>query len=271
MRPCSSSVVTRAARFGSRCCGRMRFSKVIRDPTDVRDLSCWYDISDVNNGWRGNIVVGDKYMDRMYDLSGNEYDQGMDTAAWQPTLSTAIGGQITINGLQAVWFDGVNDRHVSTGFGGAISNVLTASGYTCFTVFVADSADADDEQIYGDQSGYWGVRMMVGPTVRIFNQDSVDTKTIDLSCAISATHVLVEWRDAATLYARLDGGSVSKIACGAIDDLTNNLRMGIAPGAAGYFHGEYGEQLIYNCTLSSREIAGLERYLASKWGVALGA
>lgn len=70
-------------------------------PKSLPGLLAWYDASQIAAADNTPLAAWD-------DLSGNGFTMSQATAADQPTYYSSTAGK-TVNGLPAVWFDGVDD------------------------------------------------------------------------------------------------------------------------------------------------------------------
>jgi hypothetical protein len=206
-----------------------------------------------------SVTLTGGFVSQWNDLSGNGINLSQSTEANRP-------GTATVNGRQAIDFDGSNDN---------LNNTTEVTPGTVFNVHIIDTAAG--QSVYGVQSGS-------GATVRssslIFSSLG-EYRSQSIASGFNAgfsggsrtanPRISVHTFSGTAIAGRLDGAGF-----GGTTTTTGTNVNGVWLGARNIggvlslpMDGKICEHLIYNRVLSDTEIATVERYLAAKWGVTL--
>jgi hypothetical protein len=224
------------------------------NPRTLSGLSAWYDASVTSS-----VTLTGGFVSQWNDLSGNGINLSQSTEANRP-------GTATVNGRQAIDFDGSNDN---------LNNTTEVTPGTVFNVHIIDTAAG--QSVYGVQSGS-------GATVRssslIFSSLG-EYRSQSIASGFNAgfsggsrtanPRISVHTFSGAAVAGRLDGAGF-----GGTTTTTGTNVNGVWLGTRNIggvlslpMDGKICEHLIYNRVLSADEISRVERYLAAKWGVTL--
>jgi hypothetical protein len=229
-------------------------------PSEIAPVG-WYDASDATT-----ITASGGAVSQWRDKSVNARDLSQSTLAARPLSGTA-----TINGLNAVDFDGSNDQLLTTGspFGGTVSNALVmavhrvdndASTGTLFTL-TGSSTAASRWQAHVPFNG--SVFFDTGGSSSV-NRVSLDygTGTGDIVLAgfygSVTDNVQQIYKNGSLLRGDATGHSVSTVGA-------THVGSG---GSTSYQNSTIGELIIVNGTVAAENRENLEGYLAHKWGLA---
>lgn len=153
----------------------------------------------------------------LYDQSGNGRTLTNATASQQPAFATGIGP----NGRAGAAFDATNDKLV----GPALSNFMTAASGYVVAVLMFNALATTNQQVWADTSGYVALMGQSASTLRVYLYDT-GYHTADETIAAGAVVVHEWWHQGGTLYARLNGGTVSSTAAGDVASLASFLGVG---------------------------------------------
>lgn len=208
-------------------------------PLDLSPV-LWLDAADT-----ATITESGGAVSQWDDKSGNGNHVTQGTAAAQPTTGTR-----TINGVNVLNFDGVND---------VLSNSLvTTQPTTSFVVGQFDSIGARDGLI-GNSSA--AIYQYDGGQLRAFYNAVLATAT----GLVGGAQVFTVTANSTSSVIRIDG--VQRTAGNAG---TNGYSAAFNVGLSyGYLDGAISEIIIVDGTLTAGEIADTEAYLAAKWGITL--
>jgi len=209
----------------------------------------WYDASDT-----GSITESSGSVSQWNDLSGNGYHLAQATATNQPTTGTR-----TLNGLNALDFDGTND-YMRTAFA-TIDQPRTIVIAANFDTIDTSSHITDGFLSTGNDRSVVGAFnttnwMMSGGTVL---SSSTTITTGD-------THAVVAFFSGSNSYLRLNGTEIASGNAGP------DGMVGIIVGTRYNLDPNYcsdmvlGEVVVYDRELQANELSAIESYLATKWG-----
>jgi len=217
------------------------------------DLSLWLEASDIST-----IINSGGFVSGWKDKSKNGNNVAQTTGANQPTT-----GIETINGVNALKFDGINDFLLRATFtGGALSQPNTifvvweqlgnASG---LGKLIDGGIGTNRHVLQVDANEGWqvfaGLVVIIAVAVP---QDIPFIRSVFFNTTSSEGYLN------GTL--EFTGGDVGPQSL-------NGLTIGARFDGTGLFEKKVGEIIIYNRLLSTPERTTVERYLSSKWGIAL--
>ena len=224
------------------------------NPKTISGLSAWYDASVTSS-----VTLTSGFVSQWSDLSGNAINLSQSTEANRPGIAT-------VNGRQAIDFDGSNDN---------LNTTTEVTPGTVFNVHIVDSTVA--QLVYGVQSG-------AGATLRSANlvfSSLGEYRSQSVASSFNAgfsggsrtanPRIVVHTFSGTAVAGRLDGAAFGG-ATSTTGGNTNGVWLGIRNinGTLSLpMDGKICEHLIYNRVLSADEISLVERYLAAKWGVTL--
>lgn len=240
------------------------------NPLYITDFSAWYDASDARTITQVANVVS-----QWGDKSGFSRHATQATGAAQPTT----GGR-TVNGLNALNFDGSNDRFDCSG-----DIMHSAAAMTCFAVCQSDFLASTDRRVFqfdtpastGD--GYHGMavgqattNMYTAVKMRAADTLRFATGTAQVTTNPFIGHSLVIGSNAAgannfvyTGQAPLVGAGLTANAYPA-SGMTGVIGALNTSGAAP-FDGAVCEMIFYKRALTTAERNQIGNYLAAKWGI----
>lgn len=221
-------------------------------PVNIADLNSWHDASDLAT------ITGSPLVTQWDDKTENGNDL-------TPPVNGPTTGAATINGLNALEFDGVNDALRRAAY-------TADPNTTIFAIFrpitVDDGADtvlnynaSNDFQIdAGVATGEFFGRFSnanLGVTALDTGIDMTGSNSL-LTTRLSSGDVEVTFRVNGTLTTTMAGYN------GNLDTPTT-LTLGANRGFNQFLHVAIGELLIYNRDLTPAEVAQVENYLTDKW------
>jgi len=224
-------------------------------PRRLAGLEAWYDASVLSS-----VTLTNGFVSQWNDLSGNSRNLTQTTEANRP-------GTATINGRQAIDFDGSNDH------------LLTASeamARTVFNVHLIDVANVG-QLIYSMNAGASPNQLWMSLVYSAANEYRSQSVAQSVNQGVSGGSRTANPRIAAFTFSgtastgRLDGAALAgTTATTGSNEPGIILGIRIISGTPSLpLDGKIGEHIIYNRVLSASEIATVERYLARKWGVTL--
>jgi len=220
-------------------------------PTDISGLQMWLDASDA-----ATITQSSGAVSQWNDKSGNLYHATQGTGANQPL--TGVG---SVNGKNAIRFDGVNDTMISTLHNSGISN----GDVTILSVFKYTSATTRSWLLRLRGTTNYGVSLddsATGNDVFATNSSSV-IKTPKYSD--TNPHIIVAGRGGSSGYILHDNG-VQGVGVASNTAVTNTY-IGSYGGTSDFLKADLCEMIVYNKNLSLSEVNTVGNYLSSKWGV----
>jgi len=178
------------------------------------------------------------------------------------------------NGLDPADFDGTNDQMRITL---TLDDFVNASAASAWVLFLADTAAADAPagQPYNNpaplstaNSGYF----IVGYSdagVRCATHDGA-YREVTVAASTGAYHLAQVRIDGALLGVRVDSGSWSTTACGAIADLTSNpIFLGTNVDQTKYFDGRILDVGLIDSVLSDVNFDNIKSYVNSRYALSL--
>ena len=184
-----------------------------------------------------------------------------------------------LNGHQTAAFDGaVNSINSDEGSDERMQDYITASAWTCWVLFFADTADApvgDPRQnaaIFDDSGGtYWQLNYNTNGCV--LTQVDSGSKTVTAAASTLDWHLAQCYFDGATLGLRIDSGAWQTISSGDIGNgawggAANALRLGDA-FTGEHFDGQIAECGIMNISIGQAGLNQVKAYINSRYAVVL--
>jgi hypothetical protein len=222
---------------------------VSRPPTfSPLPLLLWLDASDTST-----ITASSGSVSQWNDKSGNGRHVSQGTSTNRPTT-----GSTTKNSLNAITFDGTNDRLLRTTSDSSL-NVATRS---VFIVGVNDAAS--NERCFLD-IGLGYALTAQGTTGRWYNT-SATTFTTTASGNWFVFSVVEEV--SVSSVGRINAGSDLTLGTPVSATGTGAFGVGsIADGTSLFLQGSIGEIIIYANKMSARQRLQVENYLLAKWGL----
>lgn len=197
--------------------------------------------------------------------TGTVYAQA--TAANQPTYHTNV-----LNGLPVLRFDGTNDVLVAPG----VVSALNSSAVSVFLVCKKNGGTADICPAIANTDGtQGGFLLMLGTNSTNMNLDygtgSAITFLTDPSGVGTGWNLFTGICNPAASSTkeilRRNGSQVATANNPYVAQSTMAPNVGGLTFASAYFNGDIAEILIYDVALDSDQIAAVESYLTTKWGL----
>ena len=221
------------------------------------NLFAWYDSSDASS-----ITLSGSNVTQWNDKSGNTRHATQSTASFQPTIVSS-----GLNGKNTILFDGTNDMF-------NIANTTTlANNFAVFAVVKSNFLNSiSGSAIIGSDDG--GVSWYVQKNNYRVNVDKTNQASMLVDGNILSTSENNIWRQTSFLWSGTSSGTVrwNKGSMGSFNRAgffpTAPIKTigAYMPGDTGYLaKGEMAEILIYNS--SSVDVAAVESYFTTKWGV----
>ena len=229
-------------------------------PTDVSGLLLWVDPSDLTT-----ITESGGLVSQLDDKSGNANHMEQATGSMQPDTGT-----VTINGLNALAFDGADDRLDTDGnpFGANVVDALVLILYRVNAVansklfsLTGDAASSTTWHAacpFGDGNVYFDTNDG-GGAIRADGATGFSTGEVHLVgfYGTSTDNEQEVWIDGVLLDAAGSGQSVPTTSKG--------VMIGGISGST-YTHMDLCEMIVVDGTVSESDRQKLEGYLAHKWG-----
>ena len=217
------------------------------DPRNIANLWLWLDAEQVPGADTDVITTWS-------DVSGNGRDFTQSTGANRPTLRTGVQ-----NGRRVIRFDGTDYyisvdiqslSHPSTAFFVGIRNGATTSFNVVFTqnpeVLAFGYSSVADDFYYYD-----------GSAVDAFDGDD------------GAFHIHAYSFNGSSSFTRFDGAANVGSTLAETDAVDDTFAIGATTGGAADLNGDLAEVIVYEALLTAGQIALVEAYLSTKWGITL--
>lgn len=221
-------------------------------PSGLADLSLWYDASDATT-----ITHISGSVSQWNDKSGNNYHASQSTGSRQP-----ITGTRTINGFNALDFDGVDDRMIIDSGFYSIAN----GPNSVFAVVQVDNATKTEHIIISGMNSTPSTRFILsasgsGTMAAFLNGTTALTVGITLD---TAAHLHAAMRNGTALTRSYD--SITGSSTAGSNQTLVNVGIGARPdNGANALDGLIAEIIVYSRALSGTEETQVKNYLQSKW------
>lgn len=221
------------------------------NPTDLTDLVLWLDATDATT-----ITESGGSVTQWSDKSGNLNHATNASGTDRPTT-----GSRTINSLNAIEFDGVDD------FLDLPDNVLNNTAVTAFVVYNPDTTDA--ENIIGNNgTGAAKSRCYVSNQFVDFGNTQLDRAVKDTGVdLLQAVWVDGASGDGRTQYLKINGDAVVSGNVDRVEPASNFNIGSFNDGAAARFDGAVSEIIAYSRNLSDAEKDQVGIYLSDKYNI----
>lgn len=226
-------------------------------PLDIPNLRMWYDPSDLDTVTvDGGSVSVTSVADKSTNVNGQPLVQAQ-------TNARPHSGTDTINGLNALKFDGENDRLT------AAQTSLTSS-FTFFMIVSPSKAnDITSSALSFDTAPNFQISAQPAGQFRAFFDDTgmgvgvvIDDNQLGLDVLIG---YVVDF-DAGTVELRVNGVEVDSASDYTTEfGATQGMAIGSSDDNGEHLGMRFGEFVWYERTLTQNEIDRLESYLLTKW------
>jgi hypothetical protein len=254
--------------------GIIASSKLGAPAEPVAGYNVWLDASDT-----ATITEASNAVSAWTDKSANAYVFQQTSATSKPTTNTR-----TINSLNVIDFDGINDELVSTAANSTWNFFHNATGGTIFFACIADSVPDGASTLAttgGTSANDPGLYTFIttAPKQNVYIGSSsgfVVRNTTTTNLSFGTAVVLAVRTDPsngtevnrAKLY-RNNNTNIADYIDGSASFTTNNAHLTLRFGGPGfnYFDGAFGEIVVYDSQLSDSDIDTNMTYLKTKWGI----
>ncbi len=229
-------------------------------PTDLAGLKLWLDAADA-----GTITESGGLVSQWSDKSSEGNNATQFTGALQPVTGTQ-----TVNGLNVVDFDGIDDlmELSSQPLIGTEARTIIVVGYAIDDTGTPTMVSLTDVGVAGER---YEVSAEIGLRISAANSFWLDDAVESGVAAIimmtnEANSTLVE--DSDNLQAYRDGALITSTAQANPTTSVNTISgTATISHAARQLNGVIGEVIIYDRVISFSERTLLDNYLSSKWGI----
>lgn len=212
-------------------------------PSDISGLKLWLKADSLSLSDNDPVAT-------WTDSSGLGNSATQATSGSRPTYKTGI-----VNGKPVVRFDGVDDSLAGTH--GAI-----AIPYTIFIVMQATGNGSGNQRGYGNASN-----MLLGPYGGNWQMYS-NGFVADGAVALSAWKVLMGKVEASPLKTLgVNGSDTTSASAGINLNSSYSVGVGAGFGLTEFVTGDIAEVIVYDVALDAGQIASIEGYMSSKYGV----
>lgn len=227
-------------------------------PSGITGLVARYDATNA-----GSISLSGSEVTQWNDLSGNGHHATQGTSINRPK-----SGTVTINGKNAIDFDGTNDYLFNNGVASSFSG--NDKPFTIFWVQDKDVANSTPWMFGFDPAGVAYI-WSYGDSM-LFRDDAVTTTSISGTGSSSLSPVFMTFRSSGLSFTAWSN-KTQTVSATAYDrgNITVNIstigayRQGTLPEL--YLDGSIGELIYYNRELTTGEVAQVQDYLSAKWGI----
>lgn len=225
------------------------FSFTSWTPAEIT-TTAWYEASD--NSSPNIITSAGNEVFQWSDKSGNGYNLTQGGIGIQPTTGTH-----TLNGMNTIRFDGINDYIFST-------TGMPSGDLTIFAVH--DFAGGAQEAVITNGGNYAsGTQAMIRPWTINYGQ------TQETIPPVSADPVIMMLRgNASVMEGSGNGDTVISTAVTLRDTMEPNIILGASSSGTtpfAYYPGNIAEIIIFNSFIDDDTRRKVEGYLAWKWGL----
>jgi hypothetical protein len=260
---------------------RPRASGGISSPLTIPDLALWFDATDPSSYTESSGQVSE-----FSSKGGVSGSLVQNTANNRPTLFTSSGNvqtatPATINGKQAFFYDGVNDRLNTASNLGILNTLQDIAGASMFAVWQPTSFPSSSwGTIYSVMRGpnaiRWDHALLANGGLQQRVRDSVGNENTSSSPLFSlgasyATAAVVSYQNGTVTLLTPSGvigtGSTSTSGVNSENAADFAHSIGAFNGSTLFFHGLIGEVLMYRRALPAPETQAVFGYLRRKWGV----
>jgi hypothetical protein len=228
-------------------------------PSFIPDLVARYDASDLSS-----ISLSGSDVTQWNDVSGNARHATQGTSANRPKSGTR-----TINGINAIDFDGTNDFLINNGI--AASYTGTNKPFTIFQVSQLDTTT-------GSQTS-WGIASSTTSPPRIFpSNDSLFIRNnantqieAEITGAYNTNAQFLTYRSSGTNITGFLNKTLIVTKSYSLGALSLNYshigtyRSFGFPNGVQFWNGLIGEMIYYNRELTALEVSQVHDYLSAKW------
>ncbi|HEX7039416.1 MAG TPA: LamG-like jellyroll fold domain-containing protein [Trueperaceae bacterium] len=237
------------------------FTPPVQDftPADLPGLYVWLDASDA-----GTLTIDSGTVSAWADRSGNARHASQGTTAIRPTLQAA-----GLNGLPTVRFDGVDDRMVLAGFTHlttlTVAVVARPTNLSGFRALVGRTEDSPWRH-------NWVVGLDSAKHLLLYYNGSVYPRAGAADAVtVNTAYVFTSRLDSSPAAHLWQDGELQNLAVDTIAPSPANFGAGVLGasdgGTASFWAGDISEVVITSGALSDEDVAALNAYLLSKWGI----
>jgi hypothetical protein len=230
-------------------------------PTDLANLSIWFDASDASSFTYSSGVVVSQWNDK----SGNARHASQANTGFQPSRNG------TVNGLTTVVFDGTSDRFtianqttITTGTAWSVFAVVKPSSLSGARLIIdADSSPRVAQFLRTNGTAAESIAFNTGGSA--FNDGA--GATLSTGTAYQITSVCT----GTAIEAWVDNSSNGSTAVTGTVRTTSGLtaaELGNGAGGSAWWAGDICEVILYDRALNSTDRQTVQSYLKNKWGTA---
>jgi hypothetical protein len=231
-------------------------------PSGITGLVARYDAQDLTS-----IAVSGSNVTQWNDLSGNGFHATQATGTRQP-----LSGTRTINGKNALDFDGTNDFLINAG----IASSFTGEDKP-YTIFMVSTSDTTAGTLTS-----WSIASTSDGRNRIFTNgnalisgDNANTEVaLTITGSYNTNNQFLTWRSSGLNFTGYINTTLTNTGTAYNQGTINlntasigTLRNSDFSNGVQFWNGLIGEVIYYNRQLTTDEVALVHGYLGSRWGI----
>jgi len=220
------------------------------------DLEMWFDAADTDTI---TVATGASQWDNKSGDSGRDATQG--TGGLQPATGTR-----TINGLNALDFDGVDDL---MSIAGVRSIFSISANFTFFIVIQSDVAAPPTQMTFSSTDGNEDrfMQMLNTSEIRTGTNDGANKGKSTAFTDITSPHVVSFTNTSSNVINQFLDGTLSTGTNAPFGSSSFATTIGARTSGDLNFNGLIAEIIVYSRIISTAERELVETYLTEKWGI----
>lgn len=218
------------------------------------------------------VGAGNGFIGALDDQVGSA-DLLQTTQADQPQLVSSGAIITTLGGRPSMSFDGSGDVLL---YGGQFDSFITTSAGTIICVFravsihIASTTIYENDPVWSQRASTCALVLKSTPTAHGFNHDGSFDDAGAVSIAVNTNYIHTWKHEGGVVYSYVNTNTPVSVASGNTSSLLAGLALGFVTGnSLNSFNGFITELAMWNRALSATEIAQVQHYMASYYGIAV--